>query len=137
MLGFECLILGDSIAVGTIQAKPGCIEMAKGGINSWQWNKMYGDNLSLEEGRFKIVVISLGSNDHEGVRTKQELEKMRGKVKADKVFWIMPAIKPNIQSIVEEIAHRKGDSIIPITRLQKDGIHPSAAGYKEIVNQIK
>ena len=137
MLGLECLILGDSIAVGTIQSKPGCIEMAKGGINSWQWNKMYYDRPVLDEGKFKIVVISLGSNDHEGVHTKQELEKMRGKVKADKVFWIMPAIKQNIQSIVEEIAHHNGDSIIPITRLQKDGIHPSAAGYKEIVNQIK
>ena len=33
----DCLILGDSIAVGTHQFKPECSAVAKGGINTWQF----------------------------------------------------------------------------------------------------
>ena len=43
----ECLILGDSIAVGTQQFYKECVAIAKGGINSWQFNKNY-------EGTFEI-----------------------------------------------------------------------------------
>ena len=31
----ECLIIGDSIAVGTKQFAPACHMQAKGGINTW------------------------------------------------------------------------------------------------------
>lgn len=133
----ECLILGDSIAVGTIQARPGCIEMAKGGINSWQWNKTYGDRPALDGMDYKTVIISLGSNDHKGVNTQKEIEAVRSRVNAKRVFWIMPAIKPNVQEIVRAVAEKNGDTIIPITRLQRDGVHPSTAGYKEIANATK
>ena len=137
MLGLECLILGDSIAVGTIQARPGCIEMAKGGINSWQWNKMYGDRPILESGHFETVVISLGSNDHSGVHTREELETMRNKVNGHRVFWILPAIKPDIQAIVNSIAQRHGDTVIPIRSVSTDRVHPTRAGYKEIAEQTR
>ena len=129
----ECLILGDSIAVGTHQFKQECAVYAKGGWNTWQWNRDYLKNdLSA-----KIVIISLGSNDHAGVKTRAELEKMRSKVKADRVYWVMPAIKPNIQLIVKEVAEANGDYILPIKSLQPDGIHPSWAGYKDISNSAK
>jgi lysophospholipase L1-like esterase len=133
----ECLILGDSIAVGTIQARPGCVEMAKGGINSWQWNKQYGDRPALDGMDYRSVIISLGSNDHKGVNTRKEIETIRNKVNAKRVFWIMPAIKPEVQAIVRSVAEAHGDTIIPITRLQKDGIHPSWAGYKDIAEATK
>jgi lysophospholipase L1-like esterase len=129
----DCLILGDSIAVGTHQFKPECIAYAKGGINSWQWNKKFGDK-SLGA---KTVIISLGSNDHEHVRTIWELQQIRDRVKADRVFWIMPAIKPEVQDMVRNVATSYGDIVLPITRLQKDGIHPSWAGYKELVEGTK
>ena len=61
----DCLIVGDSIAVGTHQFKPDCVAYAKGGINSWQWNRKFGD----KQLGANTVIISLGSNDHEGVRT--------------------------------------------------------------------
>lgn len=129
----ECLILGDSIAVGTHQFRPECVAYAKGGWNTWQWNKDYLKNdLSA-----KTVIISLGSNDHQGVKTLKELETMRAKVKADRVFWILPAIKEPIQHIVREVAAKYGDAVLPITRLQKDGIHPSWAGYKELAEKTK
>jgi len=133
----ECLILGDSIAVGTIQARPGCVEMAKGGINSWQWNKTYSDRPALDGMDYKSVIISLGSNDHKGVNTRKEIEDIRNKVQAKKVFWIMPAIKPEVQAIVRQVAERYGDTIIPITSLSKDGVHPTGTGYKEIANATK
>jgi lysophospholipase L1-like esterase len=83
------------------------------------------------------VIISLGSNDHKGVKTHRELEIMRDKVKGSRVFWILPAIKPDIQDIVREIAAQHGDTVLPINRLQPDGIHPSWAGYKDIVSRTK
>jgi lysophospholipase L1-like esterase len=130
----ECLILGDSIAVGTHQARPECVAYAKGGWNSWQWNRDYLKN-SLTA---KTVIISLGSNDHKGVRTKAELQRIREKVgTAARVFWILPAIKPEIQAIVKSMAEEYGDTVLPITRLQKDGVHPSWAGYKKLAEETK
>ena len=130
----ECLILGDSIAVGTHQFRQECVAYARGGWNTWQWNRDYLNNhLSA-----KTVIISLGSNDHKGVRTKAELQRMREKVGTHtRVFWILPAIKPDIQQIVKDMAKEYGDTVLPITRLQTDGIHPSWAGYKELANATK
>ena len=124
----ECLIIGDSIAVGTAQVRPECVSYSKGGWNTWQWNKDYLKN----DLNAKTVIISLGSNDHSGVNTRSELTKIRNKVKADKVVWIIPAIKPYIQDIVVSVAREYGDKTITIPYLQKDGIHPSWRGYKEI-----
>jgi len=130
----DCLILGDSIAVGTHQARPECVAYAKGGWNSWQWNRDYlKNNLTA-----KTVIISLGSNDHKGIRTKAELQRIREKVGTNsRVFWIMPAIKPDVQEIVKQVATDYGDTVLPITRLQKDGVHPSWAGYKELAEKTK
>ena len=124
----ECMIIGDSIAVGTAQVRPECAAYVRGGWNSWQWNKKYlTQDLSA-----RTVVISLGSNDHAGVNTRKELIKLRKNVEADRVYWIMPAIKPEIQEIVEEVANQQGDWIIRIPYLSNDGIHPSTKGYKKI-----
>jgi lysophospholipase L1-like esterase len=130
----ECLIIGDSIAVGTAQSRPECIAYAKGGWNTWQWNKEFlKNNLSA-----KTVIISLGSNDHKGVRTKAELQRIREKVGVKaRVYWILPAIKPDIQQIVNDMAKEYGDVVLPINKLQSDKIHPSWAGYKEIANATK
>ena len=130
----DCLILGDSIAVGTHQFRPDCAAYAKGGWNSWQWNRDYLKNdLSA-----KTVIISLGSNDHAGVKTRAELQRMREKIgPGSRVFWIVPAVKENIQTIVKDLANEYGDTLIPITRLQPDKIHPSWAGYKDIAEKTK
>jgi len=127
------LILGDSIAVGLYQQIPQCDSLSKGGWNTWQWNRDYlKHNLTAQ-----TVIISLGSNDHKHIRTQEELEKLRIKVQAHRVFWILPAIKPYIQEIVKKVAAQYGDTVIPITRLQTDKIHPSWAGYKELARVVK
>ena len=64
----ECIILGDSIAVGTQMFYKECELYGKGGINTWQWNKMYPVLQNAD-----VAVISLGTNDHARVKTRQEL----------------------------------------------------------------
>jgi lysophospholipase L1-like esterase len=138
---FECLIVGDSIGVGTHKFRPECVSYSHGGWNSWQWNKKYKDTPL----NAKTVIISLGSNDHQYVRTLWELQNLRERTKADQVFWILPAgnLKASnvdiadIQRMVNLIADQYGDVVLPITRLQKDGIHPSWAGYKDIAEKTK
>lgn len=130
----ECLIVGDSIAVGTRQFKQECVAYAKGGINSKQWLDKNIQNTPLVA---KTVIISLGSNDHKYVKTESELRTIRTLTKADRVYWILPAIKPNIQETVIKVAGEFGDIVLPITRLQKDGVHPSTVGYKELAAQTK
>ena len=130
----ECLILGDSIAVGLTAYKPECASFSKGGINTWQYNKQYkSQDLTADS-----VIISLGSNDHKHIKTLDELTKLRQRVQARQVYWILPHgnLKAsevpieNIQSIVKQLAAEYGDIVVPITRVQKDNIHPSTAGYK-------
>ena len=136
----DCLIVGDSIAVGTKMFMPECQLQGKGGINTWQFNKMYPGSFYAD-----TVIISLGSNDHKGVKTYDELFEMRQRVGAANVFWVLPAGNlpaggvsiQKIQGIVKEIAEANGDTVLPITRLQADGIHPSWAGYKDIAEKAK
>jgi lysophospholipase L1-like esterase len=130
----ECLIVGDSIAVGTQMFAKECASYAKGGINSKQWVDKNIQNTPLQA---KTVIISLGSNDHKYVKTENELQTVRQLTKADRVYWILPAIKPDIQEIVKKVAAQYGDVVLPITRLQPDGIHPSWAGYKELAEKTK
>jgi len=133
----ECLIIGDSIAVGTKMFAPKeCVSYAKGGFNTWQWNKKWG-SFKLEANK---LVISLGTNDHRGVNTYKELSKMRYRVSAAKVVWIMPPCnakfcKPNVNATVKEIARNYGDTIISTEFVQPDHIHPSWRGYKDIVRK--
>ena len=133
----ECLIIGDSIAVGTKMFAPKeCVSYAKGGFNTWQWNKRWG-SFKLEANK---LIISLGTNDHRGVNTYKELSKMRYRVSAAKVVWIMPPCnakfcKPNVNATVKEIARNYGDTIISTEFVQPDHIHPSWRGYKDIVRK--
>ena len=130
----DCLIMGDSIAVGTHLVRQECVSYSKGGINSYQWlNK----NVDKSPYVAKTVIISLGSNDHKYVKTETELRTIRELTKADRVYWILPSIKPDIQSIVKKVAAENGDIVLPMTRLQSDGVHPSWAGYKEIADKTK
>jgi len=118
-----------------------CALYGKGGINSWQWNQSW-NVLTKNADR---AVISLGTNDHIGVNTKSELIKARNKIVARRVYWILPfgnnpASKvtiEQIQKIVREVAAIYGDTVIEITSVQPDKIHPSWEGYRRIVEDAK
>ena len=133
----DCLILGDSIAVGTKMFAPTeCVSYAHGGWNSWQWNKKYLDQ-PLDA---RTVVISLGTNDHQYIKTEKELRKLREHITSAKVIWIMPPCntgfcKPEVNAAVEKIARENRDIIISTDHVQPDHIHPSWAGYKELVKK--
>ncbi len=129
----DCLILGDSIAVGTHMFKKECVAYAKGGINSWQYNRDYVTPRKNNFGA-EVVIISLGSNDHKGVKTYNELYKLRERVKAQRVYWVLPnpALFPKQADDVSLIAVSFGDFVIKPSRYQADQVHPSWAGYKEI-----
>jgi len=129
----ECLIIGDSIAVGTAQHRPECAVIAKVGITSRSWvDKHITKDLQAD-----TVVISLGSNDSKNMATLKELFTVREVVRAKQVIWIVPAVKPEKQEAVEIVADKFEDKIVRITELAKDGVHPTANGYKVLANKTK
>ena len=135
----ECMIVGDSIAVGTAAARKECVSYAKGGWNSWQWNKDYLVQASAQSA--KTVIISQGANDHKGVKTEQELRKMRESIKGNRVFWIDPGKdrKPIPHDAIVKIAQEYGDIILPRPKdhMSSDGVHPTGRGYKILAEQSR
>jgi lysophospholipase L1-like esterase len=128
--------MGDSIAVGVAQARKECHAQVQGGISSPNYLKKYGDKIEPA----KIVVISLGANDFK-VDTKASIEKIRARVKADHVFWILPndQKKPEAVKAVREVAKANNDTVLdrPVKNMSPDGIHPNAKGYKELADKTK
>lgn len=131
----ECLILGDSIAVGIRDARPECQGAAVIGINTKDFIRRFGDKRAA-----KNIIISLGSNDL-GNNIGQALEDYRDQLEADKIFWILPSEikRPLEREAIISVAKRFGDATIniPTGYLEKDGIHPTAAGYKALARQTK
>jgi lysophospholipase L1-like esterase len=135
----ECLVVGDSIAVGVSMARPECVSYARGGWNSWQWNKDYLAKSVVSPA--KTVIISLGANDHRGIETEAELRKMRGAIKGTRVFWIDPGAsrKPIPHGAIVRIAAEYGDTILPRPKdhMSADGVHPTGRGYKLLGEQTR
>ena len=129
----DCLIIGDSIAKGVSDVRVDCSAYAVSGINSKDWNRRFG-NKDLTA---RVLVISLGSNDLAGVNTREELEYIRRCARdSDRVLWILPAIKPNIQKIVLQVADNYGDDVLELLELSDDGVHPTGRGYRSIAKQF-
>lgn len=124
----DCLILGDSIAKGTSDIRKECVAYAKSGINSKNWNAVYSKNIQSA----KTTIISLGSNDTKKLDTRAELVALRSKIKEGRVFWIVPAIKPEKQAIVVDVARDFGDTIITIPEVSRDRVHPTYRSYKQL-----
>ena len=133
------MVIGDSIAVGTAIYRPECVSYSRGGWNSWQWNRDYINIASSRS--YETIIISLGANDHAGVKTEQELRKMREAIKGKKVFWIDPGKdrKPVPHDAIIRIAKEYGDTVLPRPKdhMSADGIHPTGRGYKILGEQAK
>jgi lysophospholipase L1-like esterase len=134
----DCMIVGDSIAVGVSMARKECVSYSRGGWNSWQWNKDY---LSRATKPHETIIISLGANDHKGVKTEFELRKMREAIKGKRVFWIDPGKdrKPIPHDAITRIASEYGDTVLPRPKdnMSADGVHPTSKGYKILAEQTK
>ena len=125
----DCMIIGDSIAVGTSLYRKDCITYAQSGINTHNWLKKYSDRQLFA----RTVVISLGSNDLDNIRHEREdLEYLRNSIVGDRVLWILPSIKPRVQEIIWSIAEAFGDDVIEVHGVSSDGVHPTTGAYKAI-----
>lgn len=129
----ECLIVGDSIAVGVSQVRKECQAIVKSGINSANWNRQHLHRLRPA----KTLIISLGANDL-GVNTEENIRRLRETAQADRVFWLLPSqrLKPEQVRAVKFVAQDFGDTVIPRPEknISADGVHPTYRGYKELAD---
>lgn len=121
---FECLILGDSVAVGAARAinlryARTCDVVAEerataSQILSWRMPlKAYGTS-----------IFSLGSNDQATESTAVKLTTIRATVASRRVIWILPYARAQAY-LVSRVAARFGDETIDLARLEsRDRIHP-------------
>ena len=130
----DCFIVGDSIAIGTSYFRPECALIARSGISSKGWVDRNIGKMPLQA---KTVIISLGSNDTTKMKSAEEFHTIRAMTKADRVFWILPANKPDVRDILKSVAEYYGDTVLPINSLEKDGVHPTTSGYKELAEKTK
>ncbi len=133
----DCLVMGDSIAVGISQFTD-CKTISTGGLSSWRWLTQWGQELEMSNP--KVVLISLGANDGSDPRSRKALEAVRSKVRASKVMWLAPSatLAPESRKWVRAVAGQFGDRVfeLPQEHLQKDGIHLSWAGSKLVVRSL-
>jgi lysophospholipase L1-like esterase len=120
-----CVILGDSIAVGTAMAAPACRVSAEVGISSRSYARERVDQVTAD-----TVVISLGANDHpSGIGAPEAMEVVRSRITARRVVWLLPSCGARAAAI--EVARSHGDATIDSAPFAgADGIHPTAAGYR-------
>ncbi|MEW4339605.1 hypothetical protein [Chromobacterium vaccinii] len=122
----NCLVLGDSIAVGIKQGLPECVSQAKVGLSTRQIIKVAPNQ------KYQIAIISTGSNDGENV-SLLDLRILRSNVQATRIVWVIPSHKLRASSFVKFIAREFGDYTIEINPvLSKDNIHPTYSGYKRL-----
>ena len=135
----DCLIMGDSLAVGVGQIRKECVTYAKSGINSYDYVNRHVLHTNGSDKQAKTVIISLGSNDTNKINTFEELDTLRQLVKADRVYWIVPAIKEDKRKAVWAVANKYHDHVIEARNhnLSPDGVHPTHKGYTSIANQTK
>lgn len=134
----ECLILGDSLAVGVGQVRTECVTHAKSGINSHDYvNRIVLNTNNTTQA--KTVIISLGSNDTKNIDTFEELDTMRQLVKADRVYWLLPAIKEDKRKAVWAVANKYRDAVVETRNheLSPDKVHPTYKGYTSIAKQTR
>ena len=133
----ECLIVGDSIAVGVSQVRPECQSIAKSGINSRDWNNKHLHKLKPT----RTLVISLGANDYKGINTEGHIRSLRTNAQAERVFWLLPSqrLKPHQVEAVKQVAAEFGDTVIPRpeSNISADGVHPTYKGYKILGDQTR
>ena len=129
---FECMIVGDSIAVGVSQIRTECASIVKSGINSQVWNDKHLHKLARAE--IKTLIISLGANDYKGINTEENIRLLRNLADVDRVFWLLPSqkLKPKQVEAVIKVAAEFGDTVIPRPEkdISNDGVHPTYKGYR-------
>ncbi len=138
--GTNCLILGDSIAVGTAQ-QARCVVAALNGISTKQWVRQFSAKVEPMASAFEVVLISLGSNDGKlpDPMTYQYLARARDSVAhAKRVVWIAPGPQFPARVQVQAVAMKHGDVVYerPVEQLHADSVHFSKVGYQRIASLV-
>ncbi len=120
----DCLILGDSIAVGVGMARPECMTVAEVGITSEEFAFSYRGPPEAT----RVVIVSLGSNDKRD--SSDALTYLRQHING-RVIWILPARRYQ-QGAVRKMAQQFGDKLVTIPSVRRDGVHP--ADYRRLAD---
>ncbi|WP_156842764.1 hypothetical protein [Novosphingobium aquimarinum] len=131
---FECLFLGDSLAVGTAQftnarlARP-CTVVATEGATARQieaWRKPARS--------FGVTVIAIGSNDMPDDVLSARLTRIRASITSRRVIWLLPYSRPRFY-VVSSVAARFRDETLDMLRFpSRDGLHPKR--YQDVANSL-
>ena len=125
-MSVDCLILGDSIAVGIGQDRPACVTVARVGVTSSTFVQTL---LRTAPTQARTIVISLGVNDGASAATADMLRRMRGSVTATRVTWLLPGPKEEVRRAIRTVAAEYGDRLIDTGGdLGPDHLHPTGAG---------
>jgi hypothetical protein len=114
-----CALIGDSLAThpGLGGFFPQCEIRAHVGFPSQTI-------IRLASGSLTWAIISAGSNDPRNPELQTNLEKIRSRVRADRVVWVAPA-NPRAAWTVRAVAWTHGDGIASFAS-GKDGVHPKS-----------
>jgi hypothetical protein len=86
----------------------------------------------------RTAIISLGVNDGEAVATAENLVRLRARVSADIVYWLLTGGNPRARDAVRAIAGRFGDRLIDAAPLAgTDHVHPDRAGYARLAAETR
>lgn len=139
--GPNCLILGDSIAVGTAQ-QARCMVAALNEISTKQWVRQFSATVEPIASAFEVVLISLGSNGGKlpDAMTYQYLTRSRKSVPhAKRVVWIAPGHQFPVRAQVQAVAMMHGDVVYerPVEQLHADSVHFTKAAYQRIASALR
>lgn len=128
----DCLIIGDSLAVGVGQTRPSCVTLAKTGITSAAYVKTFLPSVPRKAAR---IVISLGVNDDASVPTRDYLLAVRRELQGQQVVWLLPGLKQNVRDTIKQIARDMHDEWVDtLPYVGPDHLHPSGTGYQAIAS---
>ena len=129
----ECLILGDSIAVGVSRRLTECEVIAEVGINSLNYYNVYMDQVRGADS----YIISLGANDGY-TNTAEVIPRLREQLpNRAEVVWLVPANNKEAIEAVINLSEQYGDNTLRLTDfpLAGDGVHPTGAGYNMLAEE--
>lgn len=122
------LCLGDSIAVGLGTVLP-CETVARVGASS---SRILGMSWSRDR---RSVVISAGSNNPADPDLFGDLVRIRQRLDADRVVWILPRDR-RAAGVALQVCRRFRDLAVDLASLPSpDGVHPSS--YRRLADATR
>lgn len=132
---FECLIIGDSVGVGTAQqinaryaGRCDVVAMERATLQqilAWR----------IPAKAYSICIFAMGSNDTANAALVAKLTKLRQSMRSRRVIWLLPYSRPHAY-LVNSVALSFRDESIDLARFQtKDGIHPFR--YRDVAGLLE